>query len=1198
MPALENKATLAIPNDTFTIESIFGHDGNVVLGTLDAAQYPDADHPFTTDPTFLPSDPWHEWTILNQLAGQCFSVDASAPHGLVLQQRDAEGDWTGEASSSPLEGTVNSDGPGGYANAIGLRIGVAGDDFQGNYGLGVDYGLLANLSDADYFTFTDPPAGGAFSTESASADFDPLLGWFNDGGELVGSDDVGGNGNLSRSTGIVAESGEVHLAVAGAGDSGSNGDHGESGAYELSFTTTATLFPIVFENAPSGTFIVFAGLASRRAVAYELNNDADGRFDIDAQTGLITVEDGTKLDYETSVSHDVDVTTTYVDGTTSPTVDTLTIFVRDVNEAPTAIFLDNASVEENAGGAVVGLLTTEDQDIGDSHVYLSSDVRFEVVGGQLKLKDGVSLDHESEPGVPLTITAIDEGGLSVEQSFILSVADVNEAPIAVDDTGGTTENAPVSIDVLANDTDADAGDDPTTFSLDSVSIASVTGLVGGGTGIVSIGGNQLRFDPGADFDELDEGDTATVVVHYTMSDDGGASATAQATLTVTGVNDAPVVTDVTAAAAEDGPAVTGFFLGDDADGDDDGATLTYTIASLPGEGTVVDIDDATFTFDPGSDFQILAAGETRDVTFGYTATDSHGAVSNIGTVTITVTGANDAPVVADMTLAAAEDGPAIIAPFAGADADADDDAATLTYAITSSPSEGGVINNGDSTFTFDPGAGFQDLAVGETRDASFGYTATDSHGAVSNSGTVTVTVTGVNDAPVVEDVTAAAAEDGAAVTASFVGDDVDSDDGGATLTYAIASSPGEGDMIDNEDGTFTFDPGAGFQDLAMAGTRDVAFDYAAIDSHGAVSNIGTVTITVTGVNDAPAVEDVTAAAAEDGPAVTASFAGDDVDSDDDGATLTYTITSSPSEGGAVNNGDGTFTFDPGASFQDLAEGETRDVAFDYAATDSHGAVSNTGTVTITVSGQNDAPMDLQLSNNRVSENASNGTIVGTVWATDPDTVDGFQYALTDTASGAFDIDPVTGRLTVDNASMLDFEDPLFEGTYTVEVMVTDQSNDSYTEQLDIFLTDVNEAPTGIEPAGGELVADAGNGTVVATLTTIDPDTTDWSPVPETFTYALLDNARGRFTLDGNDIIVADGGRINEGDSYDLLVRSTDKGGLSTDQVMTITASPPPPALFVLSAQADWVDHPEAGDIIDLSTYEFDDSQTAGDDFLI
>ena len=67
--------------------------------------------------------------------------------------------------------------------------------------------------------------------------------------------------------------------------------------------------------------------------------------------------------------------------------------------------------------------------------------------------------------------------------------------------------------------------------------------------------------------------------------------------------------------------------------------------------------------------------------------------------------------------------------------------------------------------------------------------------------------------------------------------------------------------------------------------------------------------------------------------MTGSFVVDDVDDTD---LHTFDITNAPAEGSVANNGNGTFTFDPGADFQDLAEGETRVVSFDYKATDDSG----------------------------------------------------------------------------------------------------------------------------------------------------------------------------------------------------------------------------------------------------------------------
>ena len=90
------------------------------------------------------------------------------------------------------------------------------------------------------------------------------------------------------------------------------------------------------------------------------------------------------------------------------------------------------------------------------------------------------------------------------------------------------------------------------------------------------------------------------------------------------------------------------------------------------------------------------------------------------------------------------------------------------------------------------------------------------------------------------------------------------------------ASPSEGSVVNNNDGTFTFDPGTDFQDLALGETRDVTFTYTATDDSGAgnaTSTTATVTVTVTGTNDTPTVSNVAVNATEDGATVTGSFVG-------------------------------------------------------------------------------------------------------------------------------------------------------------------------------------------------------------------------------------------------------------------------------------------------------------------------------------
>lgn len=104
------------------------------------------------------------------------------------------------------------------------------------------------------------------------------------------------------------------------------------------------------------------------------------------------------------------------------------ITVDSVNDAPTSIALDHASVDENVRGAVVGRLSVNDPDPNDTHTWRVDDPRFEVVAGMLKLRDGIALNYEVEPSVTVRITASDSGTPpgSVVQDFVITVQDREE----------------------------------------------------------------------------------------------------------------------------------------------------------------------------------------------------------------------------------------------------------------------------------------------------------------------------------------------------------------------------------------------------------------------------------------------------------------------------------------------------------------------------------------------------------------------------------------------------------------------------------------------------------------------------------------------------------------------------------------------------------------------------------------------------
>jgi large repetitive protein len=132
---------------------------------------------------------------------------------------------------------------------------------------------------------------------------------------------------------------------------------------------------------------------------------------------------------------------------------------------------------------------------------------------------------------------------------------------------------------------------------------------------------------------------------YTAIDNDGRSDASDATasISVADLNNAPTAFNASASTNEETllsaavPNAT----------DDDGAIVDYALTQNIGanNGTLSFASDVSYTFDPGSDFDELAIGETRDVRFNYIATDDDGAASDEATVTITVTGTNDAPIV-------------------------------------------------------------------------------------------------------------------------------------------------------------------------------------------------------------------------------------------------------------------------------------------------------------------------------------------------------------------------------------------------------------------------------------------------------------------------------------------------------------------------------------------------------------------------
>ena len=491
-----------------------------------------------------------------------------------------------------------------------------------------------------------------------------------------------------------------------------------------------------------------------------------------------------------------------------------------------------------------------------------------------------------------TVTYNPNAGFCGDDTFTYTVTDsiapveanvrveMNCPPTAANDTATTTEDVAVEISVLANDSDPDgdtltvtaAGDPPrgsATFTASKVTYTPDPEVCG----------------PPAD------------VFSYTIDDGHGHTATGAISVTINCANDTPSAVDDAAATPEDTP-VTIQVLANDTD--PDGDTLSLTAVGTASHGTA-SANGAAVVYTPN-------AGYCGPDSFTYTASDS--ALTATATVTVSVTCAADSPSAVDDVLTVAEDTQGSVNVVAN---DSDPDGDTLTVTAVTDPPHGTVTNNGDGTVGY---KGSQNYCGND----SFSYTVSD--GALTDTATVTVTVTCVNDAPVTVDDAATTPEDTnihVHVRAN------DSDPDGDTLTVVSLTDPPHGTAVIAADAA-SYTPDANF-------CGNDTFDYTLRDPSGATA-VGHVFVTVTCVNDPPVIGAVAPITTTWGTPVNVALTVTDADASD---TATFSLVSGPDGAAVVGN---TFMWTPAAAQVGVHTVKVR-------VTDSAGAFSET-TFTVTV----------------------------------------------------------------------------------------------------------------------------------------------------------------------------------------------------------------------------------------------------------
>jgi VCBS repeat-containing protein len=582
-----------------------------------------------------------------------------------------------------------------------------------------------------------------------------------------------------------------------------------------------------------------------------------------------------------------------------------------VNEPPIDITLSSNHIDENRpSGTTVGTLSASDPNAGDSHTFSlvstapcpgPDNTAFTINASQLRTAQ--VFNYEVKNSYAICVRATDSQGGTYEKAFTVTVDNVNEAPITVNDAYTTDEDVPLTVPapgVLGNDSDPE----------DDLLTAAVQTQPAHGSVVVNTNGS-FTYSP---------------VIGYNGSDsftylarDGSLNTTGTVDITINPVNSNVSAVNDSYTTAEDSPldVPAPGVLGNDSDPDSD--PLHATLDTPPTHGNLDLNNDGSFNYVPfenytGTDYFIYAA--------------SDGTFSDRATVTITVTPINDPPNANNNSYTTAEDhaitrgAPGVL----GNDSDVDGD--DLIAALNDPPAHGTVDLNPNGSFTYTPAANYYG-------SDSFTYTASD--GSLTEDATVNLTINASPDPPQAHNNSYTTPEDTPLNVAQpgVLGNDSDPD--GDPLTAAIKTPPTHGTLTLNANGSFTYTPAPGYY-------GSDSFKYTASD--GDLTDDATVNLTVSPGNDPPQASDDSYVVNKNTPKTVPAPGVLGNDSDIDGDHLTAQVQSQPSHGSLTLNANGSFTYTP-------ATGYTGSDSFTYRASDGH--LSDTATVTLNVNADNHRP---------------------------------------------------------------------------------------------------------------------------------------------------------------------------------------------------------------------------------------------------
>jgi len=596
----------------------------------------------------------------------------------------------------------------------------------------------------------------------------------------------------------------------------------------------------------------------------------------------------------------------------------------------------------------------------------------------------------------------------------LTILPVNDAPIAQNDSNITDEDTSINGTVVSNDNDPEN---------DNLTV-DTTLIKGPNNGVLVLGmdGTYL-YTPAPNFNGQD-------TFQYKICDEGIPSLcdTAEVIIIINPENDKPIAVDDFNSTDED-ISVGGEVLSNDTDVENDNLTVNTTPIVEPANGITVLNMDGTYTYTP-------AAGYNGIDSFQYEMCDNGTPnLCDTATVTISIGAVNDAPIAVGDINTTDEDTPVdgMVLPN---DNDPDNDNLTVDPTPIENPTNGTLVLNANGIYTYTPDPNFNGLDT-------FRYEiCDDGTPSLCDTSEVIITINPINDKPLANDDTNTTDED-TPVNGLVLPNDVDLENDDLTVNTTPIEEPENGDLVLNEDGTYTYTPDLNFngQDIFRYEVCD--------DANPSLCDTAEVVITITPLNDAPVATNDVNTTDEDTP-VNGLVLPNDSDVETLNLGVQTTPVEEPTNGTLVLNEDGSYTYTPNPDFygQDT---------FQYKVFDQGIPVlCDTAEVIITVVPTNDKP---------IAEDDSNITdedtpVSGMVLSNDVDLEEDDLMVATTPLE-----EPENGNLNLNEDGTYTYTPDLnFNGQDTFQYVVCDNGIPSLCDTAEVIITinPANDRPVAVD----------------------------------------------------------------------------------------------------------------------------------------